>query len=137
MRRITRRGFVGGMLGVLALAAAPVRAVARVRIGASASPSEKVARFFTNDAGAVRIGSVYLQAHPDEGDAETLFDALTPPGERPQQWWTSVSMGELRRTIRAAAHADFKSGDVVDLEGWQLARTEARLAALLKATGGG
>ena len=40
---ISRRGFVGGVLGTLALAAAPVRAVARVRNGASAAPSEKVA----------------------------------------------------------------------------------------------
>lgn len=45
-----------------------------------------------------------------------------------------VGLPELQRTIRAAAHADFATGDVADLEGWQLARTEARLAALFTVT---
>jgi hypothetical protein len=45
-----------------------------------------------------------------------------------------VSIHDLRLAMRRAAHADFATGDVVDLEGWQLARSEGRLAALYKVT---
>jgi hypothetical protein len=87
--------------------------------------------FFSDPAAAMRIGSAYLAVVPQDGDVNLLLEALTPEGEVPAEWWASVTVDELRTTVRAAAHADFKAADVADVAGWQLARTEARLAALL------
>jgi hypothetical protein len=111
---------------------APVGWVARAFAGPSAAtdPAAKVARFFSDPVGATHIGTAYLAVAPTENDATVLRAALAPEGEEPEAWWASVSVSELRRTIRKAAHADFAAGTVVDLEGWQLAPTEARLAAL-------
>ena len=89
---------------------------------------------FRDAAGTKRIGEAYLAVVPEERDASVLFAALAPEGETPDEWWAAVSVRELRRTMRAAAHADFAANAVVDLEGWQLARTECRLAALFTLT---
>ena len=136
MSTVGRRGFLGGVVGVLVAAAAPIGWVGRAfgAPAAAANPSDKVARLFSDEAGTSRIGAAYLAVVPQENDATLLFAALAPTGEPPDEWWVGVGMRELRRTVRAAAHADFAAGDVVDLEGWQLARTEVRLAALFTVT---
>jgi hypothetical protein len=137
MSIVGRRRFLGGALGVLAAITAPVAWVSRAfgaTTGVAATPAEKVARFFTDDAGAARIGAAYVAAVPQEGEPDFLVTALTPAGETPDTWWAGVTVPELRRIVRAAAHTDFEAGTVADVEGWQLARTEARLAALFSLT---
>ena len=136
MTRVGRRGFLSGLLGVVAAASVPIGWVGRA-FGAAAtptSPAEKVASLFSDPVGVARIGTAYLGVAPDEGSVDVLLAALAPAGQSPEEWWTAVGVRELRLTVRTAAHADFVAGDVVDLEGWQLARTEARLAALFVVT---
>lgn len=135
MSTVGRRGFLGGMAAVLAAAATPITWVGRAFAAApAATPADTLARLFRDAAGTKRIGEAYLAVVPEERDASVLFAALAPEGETPDEWWATVSVRELRRTVRIAAHADFATNAVVDLEGWQLARTECHLAALFALT---
>ena len=138
MRPISRRSFVSAGVAVFTgLLAAPARARARLRppgrVG-SATPSDLVGQFFSDAAGTRRIGSAYLQLAPTEASEAALTTALAPAGEDAAQWWGSIDLADLQQEVRRRAHRDFKTPDVVDIGGWQLARTEARLAALWTVT---
>ena len=134
MTRVGRRGFIGGVAGVAAAVVAPIGWVGRTfagSTGTASTPNEKVARLFAGHPdGAKRIGGAYLAVAPEDNDATLLFRALAPDGEDADEWWAQVSVGELRREVRTRAHDDFITKDIIDLEGWQLALTEARLTAL-------
>lgn len=136
MMRVGRRGFIGGVAAVVAVATAPIGWVGRA-FGASTaglSATDKVARLFSDAAGTKRIGEAYLAVVPDDGDVELLLRAIAPPDEVPEEWWAQITVGELRREVRTRAHDEFIANDIVDLEGWLLAKTEARLAALFVVT---
>ncbi len=69
-------------------------------------------------AGLLAIGVRYRQLQPDD-DIHAIESDL--PEEAPD------ALAELAGRVRA----DFETGDIVDVDGWVLARTEARAAALL------
>lgn len=67
------------------------------------------------------LGEAYVRAHPHERDADTLVHALRRAG---------VTATGGRRAMAAATRHDFASGNTVDIDGWLLSRTEARVCAL-------
>lgn len=69
------------------------------------------------------LGRRYLDAHPKDADRETLRRAL---GLDP-----SDSEATRLARIDDALRRDLDAGNVVDIEGWQLTRTECRLYAAL------
>jgi hypothetical protein len=69
------------------------------------------------------IGARYLYDRPDEADVGSL--RLFVFGDR-----SATSVGALCRIACEQAARDFARADVVVIEGWVLARTEARLFAL-------
>ena len=77
--------------------------------------------------GVRRIGAAYLVATPEESNASVLFDAIL--AKRPDLARASRPHA-LRAAFTRAVRHDFAVGDVVVLDGWRLARTEARLCAL-------
>ena len=81
---------------------------------------------------AITFGSQYLQQHQDEASAswlaKRLFEREWPPdGDEP-------STGALVERISRGRQQDFCDGDVLVIDGWFFARTEARLLALLSMT---
>jgi hypothetical protein len=69
------------------------------------------------------IGHAWFAAHPEDGDADDLAEALGV---------TSVTdirsqLSDLAPRIRD----DFAAGRTVSLDGWRLAETEVRLATLV------
>jgi len=80
--------------------------------------------------GTRRIGTAYLQFFPAEASQSVLLNALTPIGKDPNEWWASIDLAGLQKAIRRQVHKDFGTPDVVVLDGWELARSEVRLAAL-------
>lgn len=70
-------------------------------------------------AGLVAIGTRYRELHPDDD-----IHAVAPESSDGDP--VSV-LAQLSEQVRA----DFDAGDVVDVDGWVLARTEARAAAVL------
>lgn len=73
----------------------------------------------------VAVGSRYLEEHPDERDQEVLLAALPAlGGEVPEHPLEGLGV------LADQAAADHASGEVVELDGWVLSRTECRAAAL-------
>lgn len=73
----------------------------------------------------VAVGRRYLEAHPDEASVAFLLRALPQLGaDIPSD--PATGLGGLRDQVTE----DFAAGDIVSVDGWSLARTEARAAAL-------
>ncbi|HET8726760.1 MAG TPA: hypothetical protein VFO41_04530 [Alphaproteobacteria bacterium] len=80
-------------------------------------------RILCDRPAARAVGHAYLARYAEEVDHRILKAALlgTPLPDDP------VAIGTFLAERRAS---DFRAGDVVELDGWPLARTEARLCAL-------
>jgi hypothetical protein len=90
------------------------------------------AALFTDAATARRIGERYLAAHAEERDPAALAAHLpagcaAPPRSRRDD-------AELRAAPGKQRARDFAAGDTVIVDGWILARTEARLCAFAALT---
>jgi hypothetical protein len=72
-----------------------------------------------------QLGETYLAMHPDEADREQLSRLLVPDG------WTIGSRPGLISNVER----DWISHNVAVVNGWVLARTEARLCAMIFLTG--
>lgn len=72
------------------------------------------------------IGRAYLAAYPDESTPAALLARAPELRGR----WTASRFG----TLRGAVARDFRDGSIVIVDGWRLATTEARAAALLVLT---
>jgi len=70
-------------------------------------------------AALARQGALYLAAHPHEHDAHRLRALLAPDTQRP-----------VRESLLASIERDWRNHDVLTLDGWVLARSEARICAL-------
>ena len=70
-------------------------------------------------AGVIAVGEAYLRAVPEEADLAALLAALPAPD------------GDVVAAARRYVKADFESGRIVAVDGWMLARSEARAAAAL------
>jgi hypothetical protein len=69
--------------------------------------------------GVLAVGAAYLAGWPGEADLATLLTLLPSPD------------GDVVATARALISADFSAGATIVLDGWVLARSEARAAAVL------
>jgi hypothetical protein len=93
-----------------------------------ASRRQLVEALLPNITAARKVGERYLAQTPEERCTLRLTEALFggalhhPPA--------ADALPHLRRIIEARRHQDFTRGDTVILDGWLLARTEARLCAL-------
>jgi hypothetical protein len=76
--------------------------------------------------GAGALGRAYLERHPDETREDALVSILLdgiPPEDAAIRESLASLLGERNRR-------DFEAGDVDELDGWIVGRTEARLYAL-------
>lgn len=93
------------------------------------SGSERLATLL-DDEGARVVGREYLRAFPAEASRGILTARVVeglPGGSRVL---ATASDGRLRELLLQATAADFEDLRTVELRGWVLARTEARLCAL-------
>jgi hypothetical protein len=77
----------------------------------------------TDERGARLIGKVYLSAYLDERDGISILKELLGPARL-------RGSDDLRRRIARRREQDFMDGNVVVVDGWILAKSEARAAAL-------
>jgi len=78
------------------------------------------AAFFTDLAALRRLGAIYLAAHPEER-SRVLLSQLLIAGDD----------GTIPSRLLRAVARDWSSNQVAVVDGWLLARTEARLCAAL------
>lgn len=83
---------------------------------------------FSDTSGAAAVGRRYLRSHPEEASATWLSQTLFGPESALDMNPGGIEF--LRERIRAGRVQDFVDGDLVILDGWTVARTEARLLAL-------
>jgi hypothetical protein len=88
-----------------------------------------------NAASARALGNAYLAGHPEEADAAALarrVTALLAPYAR-----QTATDRELSDTLARLRASDFRRGDIVDLDGWMLSRSEVTVCALVAAVRAG
>ncbi|HTV80538.1 MAG TPA: hypothetical protein VMF03_19965 [Steroidobacteraceae bacterium] len=119
-RREWLRGF-SGLCGVLSL---PVGST--LLVATSMASLEDWVSCISSDAPhdaliLAQLGKTYLTAHPHEAGCESLARLLVPEG------WTAGTLAGVSESVRR----DWTNHDVTTVEGWVLARTEARLCGLI------
>jgi hypothetical protein len=86
----------------------------------------------SDPAAARRLGRLYLRQVPAE-DHPVILARLTVAYLSAQDAdINAVDPVSLRRRLDARVRGDFASGTTVQLDGWVLSRTEARLCALCR-----
>ena len=75
-------------------------------------------------SGVIVIGEAYMRVEPGEADVRTLLTKLP------------ALDGDVVASAKAMIESDFSTGNVVSIDGWIFARSEARAAAVLALTCG-
>lgn len=120
-RELTRRELVRALSVLAAGAALPA-----LEGCAAPSPPQLASLLPAGDAAAV-LGAAYRTAVPAEATAEALADAILADLGWPARRLRDRELGERLLTRVREDHA---ADRIVNVEGWTLARTEARLVAL-------
>ncbi len=123
LRPMPRRRF----LFTLAAAFAPLALAGIGWLGLPGANRATIAGILSDLVGAREIGMRYLAFAPYDADRSTL--ALHLFGGLKALPDSSDDYALLRRQIASKREQDFALGDTVILDGWILARTEARLCA--------
>jgi hypothetical protein len=126
--RLSRREWLCGFTGlcaVLSFNIASGGANGRNPMAGGEDWLSRMTRELPDDVIALRqLGESYLVAHPDEADRTQLSRLLAPDG---------LAVGELAALVRNVER-DWISHNVTVVNGWVLARTEARLCAMISLT---
>src|SRR5688572_18515017 len=118
MSALSRRDLLTALVALVATRASPTRA------HDSGRPAvlDDVLRWLSPDAAPV--GERYLQLHSAEADLDTLAQLLLDR-------IPNAGRDDLPRELSCAVQEDFARGDLVNLDGWLLSRTELRLCAVI------
>ncbi len=85
-----------------------------------------------DSAAARRLGRLYLRQVPAEDDPHILARLTVASMGATDADAKALDRASLRRRLDARVRRDFASGTTVQLDGWVLSRTEARLCALCR-----
>lgn len=128
---ITRRRFMATVsaLGGTALVVKirPWRALVSF---APVSAGERLAGLLTHRDSARVVGNAYLDRVPEEASVSRLVDRISAELPEGRQTVQDASSEELRALLAASVRSDFDEERVVNVYGWVLSPTEARLCAL-------
>jgi hypothetical protein len=122
--RVGRRSVLAS--ATMALLAGAMPAVVRPARSATRDSCDAVTALWSDAERACRIGRSYLAQVPEDADPDRLAAILL--GEQGAN--AGMSADALRARFALARMRDFEAGDTVIVDGWVLARTEARLCAL-------
>jgi hypothetical protein len=130
--RYTRR-FVLFCIGCASgLSLMPLRAPARALRASADELADRLQALIYDRSAARRLGQLYVRQVPSEDDPRTLARlTVTSLGAQPADL-SALDRTSLRHWVEARVRGDFASGTTVQLDGWVLSRTEARLCALCR-----
>jgi hypothetical protein len=126
-RRIRRKTF---LLGAAGLGASLAWFSPPPFSGASLSRSERLASLLQHVDGALGAGREYLRQVPAEASPGVLTARVAERLPGGLGTIDTAPDGRLRELLLSAAAEDFRDLRTMELHGWVLARTEARLCAL-------
>jgi hypothetical protein len=122
MTALSRRDLLTALLALAATRASPNRGDDPGR----PAVLDDILRWLSPDAAPV--GERYLQLHSAEADLDMLAQLLLDR-------IPSAVGDDLPRELSCAVQEDFARGDLVNLDGWLLSRTEVRLCAVIHLAG--
>ncbi len=119
------------LLGAAALAsprsfAFAVRAVVVARRGLA----ERASQCLASDPLVAALGAAYLGAGDQEASVSHLIEQIAERWPTGAHELEHLSKRSLRLALASIALRDFERADVIVVDGWVLARSEARLYAL-------
>jgi hypothetical protein len=117
---------------VLAGACALAFAVNGTALPAFASePTAKQAllSLLSDQSKAAVIGSAWVQQNHQNPKPDSVMNDLAISLHQ-QGWAGNLDVNDLRTKFAGAVQADYRNGNVVTIQGWQIARTQAELCAL-------
>ena len=120
MLRCTRRVFVAATTAFGAVGSSGARAEDTL--------AEDLVRVFRNRRSAQAVGREYLRRAPAEADRSKLVSLIH--GHRGEPPPRDRGLRALQEWIGARQQKDFAEERVVEVQGWILSATEARLCAL-------
>ena len=95
----------------------------------SADVTETLLSFVGDRSSAATLGQSWIRADHPHASPAGVVSRLTATLQA-QGWTGSRDPAELRERFNQAVRADYKNGETVAVEGWQIARTQAELCAL-------
>ena len=108
---------------------------AAAKEGAGAS-SAALGGLFRHPESVRAVGLAYLARYPLQGRPEQWLAALCAERGTGMPALCRFARKDLRAWVDGAIREDFAAGRIVDLDGWQLAETEATLCAVAATRGG-
>jgi hypothetical protein len=126
---ISRRNFISFSAAIFAgIMVSPdftQRIFSRNRLG------NRLVKIFAHDPQAARaVGHAYLREAPQEYNVGIITEMILRSGTALTQRLDALSEKDLIAKLRNLITEDFTNGNTVQVEGWVLSRTEARLCAL-------
>ena len=129
--RVSRRRFLaaaGGVgMGAIAVATRPWTSLVAF---APVSSAERLAGLFSHRESAAAVGSVYLALAPGEAKVSYLVEAISAGLPQGRRTVLEANTDELRAFLLERVRIDFEADRIVEVGGWVLSNTEARLYAL-------
>jgi hypothetical protein len=92
--------------------------------------SSKLTTLFRHRTSAAMIGLEYLGSNPAEADARRLTQLICSRWQRRSDEIACTDTRNIKKILIGQVREDFEKGRVVNVQGWILSETEARLSAL-------
>jgi len=90
-----------------------------------------LARFFRDKHNVAAIGKRYLACAECALDEQKLLSLILPGAQNPVETCASMGYPRFEATMRQSIREDFLRGDVANLDGWILSKTELHLCSLV------
>jgi hypothetical protein len=97
---------------------------------------KKITGFYSYKEDAAIIGIEYLNSAPEEADMYKIGDLICPNDSARFRQLAHANSHEARAIILEWQREDFEHGRIVNVAGWLLSETEARVCALIALTVG-
>lgn len=128
---ITRRHLLGTIAGLwLSLILPSARSGWAAAASGDAPLSTRLTALLRNQHSARLVGLAYLRLAPEETNREVLCIKLLRALTLTDRTLRTADIAGLRRRVSSVVRRDFQQEQIVELDGWIISRTEARLCAL-------
>jgi hypothetical protein len=126
----SRRAFAQALLVAVALPFVPkAQAAILANVEGGVGLAEAISDI-VRDIEVSQVGKAYLVVKPEEGSVERLMSEIERAGLDETRGVDQPSTRDRGRALANAVRRDFQCGRVVNVQGWRLSQTEARVCAL-------
>jgi len=129
-RNGSRRAFAQALLAAAAVPYVPkAQDVFLTNVEGGLSLAEAISDI-VRDLEVSQVGKAYLVVQPDESSVERLISEIERAGLDERRGFDQPSTHDLGLALANAVRHDFQCGRIVNVQGWRLSQTEARVCAL-------